>query len=227
MKQIHLREKQQFKKLFEQENVDRIDDRFKVLETFLKIERHMTFNELQHHLKDNRLLFDDHFVKDTLKLMCRYGFAQKRMFDDGETRYEHRHLGEHHDHMICTKCGKITEFEDENLEKIQIQVAQAHGFHMLQHKMEIYGICSDCHKEHVRQMPLVMAKPGELLRIKAFLGGANARMRLLTMGLRIGDCIEVVTNQGSGQMVVSLDFNRYIIGRGMAEKVLVEPIEAS
>ena len=227
MKQIHHHEKEQFRKLFEQENIDRIEDRFRVLETFLQTEHHLTVSELQHILKDNKLYFDDHFIKDTLKLMCRYGFAQKRIFDDVETRYEHRHLGQHHDHMICTKCGKISEFEDDKLEKTQIQIALAHGFHMLQHKMEIYGICSDCQKEHVKQMPLSMAKPGETLLIKDLLGGATARMRLLTMGLRIGDHIEVVTNQGSGQLVVSLAFNRYVIGRGMAEKVLVEPVQES
>lgn len=225
MKQIHHQEKEQFRKLFEQENVDHIEDRFNVMETFLQTEHHLTVAELKQILSDNQLNFDNQFIKDTLKLMCRFGFAQRREFDDGRIRYEHRHLGQHHDHMICTKCGKIVEFEDTSLEKKQIQIAQAHGFHMLQHKMEIYGICSDCRKAHARQMPLTLAKPGEKLVIKDFSGGASSRMRLLTMGLRIGDSIEVITNQGSGQLVISLDYNRYIIGRGMAEKVVVEPVQ--
>ena len=225
MKQIHHQEKEQFKKLFEQENVNRIEDRFKVLETFLQTERHLTISELRKILNNNRLSFDDAFILDTLQMMCRFGFAQKRTFDDGQIRYEHRHLGQHHDHMICTKCGKIIEFEDDLLEKKQIQIALAHGFHMLQHKMEIYGVCSECQKKQAKQIPLSLAKPGEKLVIKDFSGGANSRMRLLTMGLRIGDTIEIITNQGSGQLVVSLDFNRYVIGRGMAEKILVELIQ--
>ena len=157
--------------------------------------------------------------------MCRFGFAQKRVFDDGQIRYEHRHLGQHHDHMICTKCGKIVEFINDSLENIQVEIASTHGFHMLQHKMEIYGICANCLKDHVKRMPLTMAKPGEQVIIKDFSGGASARMRLLTMGLRVGDCIDVVTNPTTGQLVVSLDFKRFVIGRGMAQKILVEPIQ--
>ncbi len=225
MEPIHFKEKEQFKKLFKQEKVDQIEDRFKVLDALLRTERHITVNELGQILRKNGLVFDLQFIKDTLKLMCRFGFAQKIQFDDGQIRYEHRHLGQHHDHMVCTKCGNIIEFKDENLESLQVQIASAHGFHMLQHKMEIYGICSRCLKDYVKRMPLTMAKPGERLVIKDFSGGANARLRLLTMGLRIGDTIEVVTNPNIGQLVVSLDYKRYALGRGMAQKVLVEPTQ--
>lgn len=225
MDHIHDKEKKQFIKLFKQENVDHIDDRFNILETFLKTEHHITFEEFNQILEDNGFHFDKQFVRDTLKLMCRFGFAQKIRFEDGRNRYEHRHLSQHHDHMICTKCGKIIEFKDEGIENAQVNIASAHGFHMLQHKMEIYGICSQCLKDHSRRMPLTMAKPGEQLVIKDFSGGANSRMRLLTMGLRIGDTIEVVTNPNTGQLVVSMDFKRYALGRGMAQKVLVESIQ--
>jgi Fur family ferric uptake transcriptional regulator len=163
------------------------------------------------------------FVRDTLKLMCRFGFAKKNRFDNGQVRYEHRHLGQHHDHMICTKCRKIIEFREETLEALQARVAAAYGFHMLQHKMEIYGICSECLKERIQLMPLVMAKQGERLIIKEFTGGSSARMRLLTMGLRPGDEIEIVTNHNRGQMVIALDNKRYIIGQGLAQKILVQP----
>ena len=154
--------------------------------------------------------------------MCRFGFAKKNRFDN-QVRYEHRHLGQHHDHMICTKCRKIIEFKEETLEDLQVQIATAYGFHMLQHKMEIYGICSECLKERIQLMPLGMARQGERMIIKDFAGGSSARMRLLTMGLKLGDEIEVVTNHNRGQMVIALDCNRYVIGRGLAQKILVEP----
>ena len=117
--------------------------------------------------------------------MCRFGFARRNIFNNGEVRYEHRHLGQHHDHMICTKCRNIYEFEDEQLENLQVQIAATHNFHMLQHKIEIYGICSNCLKDHIQPMPLVNAKQGERFEIKDFTGGATARMRLSSMGLRI------------------------------------------
>jgi len=226
MKRVHSREKEQFKKLFKQENIDAFEDRFKILEVFLQTERHLTVSELIQLLDENGYTFTPDFVRDTLKLMCRFGFARKNRFYNGEVRYEHRHLGQHHDHMICTKCKHIYEFEDEQIENMQVQIAAAYNFHMLQHKMEIYGICSKCLKDHIQLMPLIHAKQGERLEIKEFTGGASARMRLLSMGLRVGDKIDIITNLNKGQMVVAVDYNRYVLGRGLAQKILVEPIRS-
>jgi len=225
MKQVHNQDKEQFKKLFKQENISDFEDRFKVLEVFLQTEHHLTVNEIIQLLKESGYELDPDFVRETLKLICRFGFAQKIKFNSGPVRYEHRHLCQHHDHMICTKCKKIIEFQNEKIENLQTQVSRAYGFHMLQHKLEIYGICSECLKNHLELMPLVMAKQGELLIIKDFTGGSTARMRLLSMGLRIGDEIDVITNSGYGQMVISLDCNRYAIGHGLAQKIIVQAIK--
>ncbi|MBW1812685.1 MAG: transcriptional repressor [Deltaproteobacteria bacterium] len=225
MKNIHSQEKEQFKKLFKQRKIDRFEDSLKILDVFLETERHVTANELIQLLHEKGYDFDPNFVRDTLKLMCRFGFVAKNRFKNGEIRYEHLHLGHHHDHMICTKCKRIFEFEDEGLESLQAQIAKKHGFHMLQHRMEIYGICSNCIEDRVVDIPLTAAKSGEQMVIKSFSGGTGARMRLSTMGLRLGDEVEVVTNQGSGQVVVSTDGKRYALGRGLAKKVLVGPIK--
>lgn len=225
MKHIHRQEYEQFKKLFSQEKIDRIDDRLKILEAFLQTEEHITGTELTQRLNTNGHNLEPELVLDTLKLMCRYGFAHKNRFDDSEARYEHRHLGQHHDHMICTKCRQIIEFKNEQLENLQVKIAAGHGFHMLQHKMEIYGICSNCLKERIQTLSLDEAKPGERLIIKEINGGTGARMRLLTMGLRQGDQIDIISNISRGQMVLAVEGKRYVLGRGLAQKILVEPIK--
>jgi Fur family ferric uptake transcriptional regulator len=222
MKQIHDQEKQQFKKLFKQEHIDNFEDRFKVLEVFLQTEKHVSVNELVSRLENSGWQLASEFVKETLGLMCRFGFAHKSRFDNGIVLYEHRHLGQHHDHMICTKCRKILEFEEDQIERLQIKIAASHGFHMLQHKLEIYGICDSCLRERIQLMPLTMAKPGERLIIKQINGGSGVTMRLLTMGLRKEDKIEVITNNSQGQLAISADLKRYVLGRGLAEKIMVE-----
>ena len=222
MKQVHVQEKQQFKKLFKQEHIDDFEDRFKVLEAFLQTEKHVTVEEVHQILKDNGWDLDSEFVRETLQLMCRFGFAQRGRFDNGRILYEHRHLGQHHDHMICTKCRKIIEFEEEQIEQLQIKITAEKGFHMLQHKLEIYGICSDCLQDRIQLMPLTLAKPGERLVIKEIRGGTGLKMRLLTMGLRKEDRIEVISNNGQGQLAVAADLKRYVLGRGLAEKIMVE-----
>lgn len=225
MKQIHIQEKKQFKKLFKQEQIDNFEDRFKVLEVFLQTEQHVTIDELIKLLDQTGWQLDPDFVRETMKLICRFGFAHQSRFDNGAIRYEHRHLGQHHDHMICTRCRKIIEFQEDSLEELQIKIAAVQGFHMLQHKMEIYGICPQCLQSRIQLMPLIMAKAGERLVLKEFSAGISASSRLLSMGLRLGDEIEVITNNSQGQMAIAADYKRYVIGRGLAQKILVEPIK--
>jgi len=223
MEPIHHQEKQQFKRLFENEGIDRIEDRLAILEVFLGIERHISFQEFVAALKDNDYNFEPDLVKKTLNLLCRYGFAAKKKFEGQCTMYEHRHLGFHHDHLICTKCGKIIEFESRQMEDLQVETAALHGFHVLQHKMEIYGLCSDCLKERIRLMPLSFAHEGELGIVQEFMGGAGAQLRLATIGLRKGDEVEVITNSGAGQLVVAVNGTRLALGRGIAKKIMVKP----
>ena len=53
---------------------------------------------------------------------------------------------DHHDHMICTECGEITEFVDDAIEERQNKIADKFGFKMTDHSMKIYGLCRNCQK---------------------------------------------------------------------------------
>jgi Fur family ferric uptake transcriptional regulator len=223
MDTTHRQEKQQFTRLFEGEGIDRIEDRLAILEVFLRIEQHISFKELLSALKVNGRSFEPDFVKKTLNLLCRYGFAVKTEFEGQPPRYEHRHLGRHHDHLICTKCGTILEFESRPMEDLQIEIATKHGFHVLQHKMEMYGLCSNCLKARVHLIHLAFAQEGEFGIVEEFLGGSGAQLRLATVGLRKGDEVEVITNSGQGQLVVAVNATRLALGRGIAKKIMVKP----
>ncbi|MEM9243703.1 MAG: ferric iron uptake transcriptional regulator [Pseudomonadota bacterium] len=52
--------------------------------------------------------------------------------------------GEHHDHLICVRCGRVEEFVDAVIEKHQSKIAEKAGFKMLDHRLDLYGICRDC-----------------------------------------------------------------------------------
>ncbi len=64
---------------------------------------------------------------------------------DGK-KYESNNKNQHHDHIICTSCGKIVEFLDDEIEKLQEDVAIKNGFKITDHTMQIYGICNECQK---------------------------------------------------------------------------------
>ncbi|MCF6246730.1 MAG: FeoA domain-containing protein [Desulfobacula sp.] len=219
----HEHEKKQFKRLFQQQGVDQFNFRFQILEAFLKLEHHVTINEIQAQLKKDGIDTDTGFIENSMELLCRFGFASKIKLADNEPQYEHRHLGVHHDHMVCTKCSRILEFKDEAIEQLQLKVADAYGFHMLQHKMEIYGICSGCMADRSPIVSLHRAKQGERLVVKEFDSGKNMQQRMSSMGLRIGDIIEIVSSGFGGQVVIAVGENRLVLGKGMAEKIQVQP----
>jgi Fur family ferric uptake transcriptional regulator len=85
-------------------------------------------------------------VYRTMKLLAEAGLAHARNFGDGQTRYEAAVGKHHHDHLICTQCGTIVEFEDDRIESLQDAVARKHGFKVTSHKMELYGICKSCQR---------------------------------------------------------------------------------
>ena len=219
---LHKQEKEQFCKLFKQDRITDFEDRFAVMEAFMQTDGHVSSAQMIQRLHAHGYPLEPEFVRDTLKLMCQYGFASKQHFDNGDVLYEHLHLGQHHDHMVCTKCRKIVEFEDPQLEALQIQAAERQGFHLLQHELVMVGICAECMARRRELIPLSEAPKGERLLITRLDGGPMARARLMAMGLRIGDEVDVITNSGQGQLVVGVDYKRIVLGRGLARKLLVQ-----
>ena len=107
--------------------------------------------------------------------------------------------------LISQVANHDSKLQNDQIENLQLSVAGTHGFHMLQHKMEIYGICSECLKKRQDVTPLMSARQGERLVISKFTGGAGSRMRLMSMGLRVGDEIDVLTNLSQGQLVIAAE----------------------
>ncbi len=214
-------EKANFRALIEPDGLQDTEMRLNIIDVFLDSEDHLTLEELMQRLRDRGYDYDLDFVRECMSRWVDLGFAQKKEFEGQPPRYEHRHLGHHHDHLICTKCGKIIEFHNEDMESLQEKIAGVMGFRILQHKMEIYGICSECLKKRSPLMPLVMAKAGEKLLIKQITGGREARARLTSMGLRPGDPVEVISNDGVGRLILAAGATRLALGRGIAQKILV------
>jgi Fur family ferric uptake transcriptional regulator len=211
----------QFKVIFEREGLDRIDERLTILEAFLSTETHLTAAELARILEEKDISLSEDFVAENLKLFSRYGFVQEKKFTGQVIRYEHRHLGKHHDHLICVRCGTILEFYSSEIETLQTEVARRMRFHDLQHKMEIYGLCSSCLRKREPTIPLTMASPGERVRIIGFMGGKGMERRLTSMGLNRGADVEVIKSSGPGPLIVASRETRIALGYGMAKHILV------
>lgn len=220
---LHQEERRQFERLLRQQRVDRVADRLAVLQAFLGSEEHMSASDCQGLLAASGTYLEPSFVAQTLDLLTRFGLATRREFEGGPPRYEHRHLGEHHDHLICTRCGSISEFHDPDLEVLQQKVAQAQGFHPLRHALHIYGLCQECLTSRQPSLPLSLAAPGERLRVERLAGGQGLTCQLQDLGLQQGSELEVISS-GGGSMVIAVKGCRVALGRGAAQKVMVSHV---
>jgi Fur family ferric uptake transcriptional regulator len=116
-----------------------------ILESFLKTGKHVGVEDLLKTVRRKSPSIGNATLYRTMRLFVEAGIAEERRFATGVTLYEPRDGDEHHhDHLICTSCDRIFEFENEAIEKLQDEVAEAQGFRLTHHKMELYGICADC-----------------------------------------------------------------------------------
>jgi Fur family ferric uptake transcriptional regulator len=141
---LKLSERQKFQDFALAKGLKSTKQRDIILNCFLSTEQHMSTEELYLKLKEKSTGIGFATVYRTLKLFSESGIAREIQFGDGQTRYEHLHAGEHHDHLVCTRCGAIVEFENETIEKLQAEVASQHGFTIVNHKLELYGLCAKC-----------------------------------------------------------------------------------
>jgi Fur family ferric uptake transcriptional regulator len=118
-----------------------------ILDEFLRSSSHLSTEELYLRLRKKHPNIGYATVYRTLRLFAECGIAEARNFGDGQTRYESTTREDHHDHLICTRCGAIIEFEDPRIEQLQEQVAREHGFRTLSHRLELYGLCARCSSE--------------------------------------------------------------------------------
>jgi Fur family ferric uptake transcriptional regulator len=118
--------------------------RDRVVETFMSQKGHVSAEELlsQVRLKDKRVGLTT--VYRTLKLLTECGLALERKFNRQVSTFEPARSGQHHDHLICLGCGRISEFENKSIETLQEDVARKHGFFITHHVLELYGTCGEC-----------------------------------------------------------------------------------
>jgi Fur family ferric uptake transcriptional regulator len=115
-----------------------------ILEIFLEHEGHRSVEDIYRVVREKDPRVGYTTVYRTMKILMDSGLAREIDLADGITRYEHLYNHEHHDHMICMQCGNSIEFVNEGLEAIQDAASAQLGFKVLDHKLQIYGLCRDC-----------------------------------------------------------------------------------
>ena len=117
-----------------------------ILRAFLGTEEHVSVEDMKAMLAKRKVDCGQATLYRNMKLLADCGIAETKHFEDGVVRYDQSYGHAHHEHLICVNCRKIVEFQDQALEDKKVQVAQAHGFKMLYHHLEIFGLCPECQK---------------------------------------------------------------------------------
>jgi len=137
-------EQEVFLKHIQEQGLKRTAQRDLILDVFLRTEGHVSGEDLYRLVHEQDPSVGQTTVYRTLRLLTDAGLAREVRFGDGRAHYEHNYKHQHHDHMICSECGKIIEFYSPQLEAIQDAMAAKHKFELTSHLLRMIGICVDC-----------------------------------------------------------------------------------
>jgi len=121
--------------------------REQILDIFLKTEKHLTVDDLYQLVRKKNPRVGIATVYRAMKVICGAGLAREVDFEDGVRRFEHEYRHQHHDHLVCLKCGRIIEVMSPEIEKLKESLARKHKFKAVRHRMDISGICRTCKRK--------------------------------------------------------------------------------
>jgi Fur family ferric uptake transcriptional regulator len=140
-------EKETFKEYVATKGLKLTKERNEILEEILATEGHFDPEELFIRLKTKGSKVSRASVYRTIPLLLESGLIDEVERIDKHSHYEKVLGKQHHDHMICVKCGKVIEFFSPTLEMLQSELCQKENFSGLRHNLEILGYCGNCNNK--------------------------------------------------------------------------------
>jgi Fur family ferric uptake transcriptional regulator len=118
--------------------------RVAVAEVLLLRDRHFSAEEVAQELARQDVKVGTATIYRTLEVLVRSGLVVERDFGEGFRRFESARDMPHHEHVLCTVCGRVVEFQDERLERMTTLIAESKGYLRLRHRLVIDGVCESC-----------------------------------------------------------------------------------
>ena len=127
-----------FKLALKKEGLKFTEQRFQLFKFLYKNKGHYECEELINKLNKKNQKVSRATIYRTLDILVKYNFVRKIVLDDGIARYENKISSKHHDHMICIETGDIIEFYDDDIERIQEEIAQKNGYVIVKHVHQLF-----------------------------------------------------------------------------------------
>ncbi len=122
-------------------------ERTALLEEIFSTHRHFDADDLVARMRERGKKISRATVYRSLDLLHECGLVGRVRLNEEKYRYERMRKGEHHDHLICSACGKVVEFVEPRIEELQEDVCRRYDFLATSHSHQIRGTCSACRKK--------------------------------------------------------------------------------
>jgi len=146
------REREQFVRYL-RENGHRVtSERLTLFDEIFSQHGHIDAEHLLESLSEREVKISRATVYRNLDLLVECGLVRRHRLGRRRYLYEHVHPGQHHDHLVCTECGRVVEFVSPGISALQAEICRAHGFEPSRHQLQIFGVCTRC-SEKASQEP--------------------------------------------------------------------------
>jgi Fur family ferric uptake transcriptional regulator len=136
-----------FSDFLQQQGLKLTSEREALVREIFSIHYHFEADELLFKMKQNNVKISRATVYRTLELLVKSGLVRRVHLGEDHYHYEHVAGNSHHDHLICTACGAVIEFHDEELERRQREVCEKKKFTPTFHNLQILGLCDACRRK--------------------------------------------------------------------------------
>ena len=140
-----------FRRLSKQKKLRHTPERDWIIQAVCGQREHFDVEDLCFMLHNQRRSVSRASVYRTIPLLLEAGIIREVVTPDKQLRYEGVFNRAHHDHLICIRCGSVVNFESKAVEEEQTRIARRFGFAIVNHRMELYGLCGSCDKKKGQQ----------------------------------------------------------------------------
>ncbi len=136
--------KERFKYFLKERDLKYTPEREEIIEAIVKLQKHFDAEDIYQQLRKQKSDVSLATVYRTIPLLVDSGLIMETLHCREKVLYEKIYNKRRHDHMVCINCGKIIEFYNEDVEKLQDEICHKYQFVATEHRLGIKGYCKEC-----------------------------------------------------------------------------------